>query len=93
MEFERLVEAELQDGEVRDAVLSLLEKKRAGTELGDGPRIPVLNEVLDERIAHFHEVTGDVPRNWVPGLAPLDELFRSALEETWEHPAAPREES
>ncbi len=92
MEFERLVEAELPDSELRDAVLSLLEKKRAGTELGDGPRIPVLNAFLEERIAHFREVTADVARNQVPGLDPLDELFRSVLQETWEHRPAPTEE-
>ena len=83
IEFERLVEAELQDPELRKAVRALLEKKRSGAELDEGPRIPVINTFLEERIAHYHEITDDVPRGHAPGLDRLDAVFRHALGEAW----------
>jgi predicted nucleotidyltransferase len=83
IEFERLVEAELQDPELREAVRALLEEKRSGAELDEGPRIPVINTFLEERIAHYREITEDVPRGLAPGFDRLDALFRHALGEAW----------
>lgn len=83
IEFERLVDAELHDPELRDAVRTLLERKRAGAELDEGPRIPVINAFLEERIAHYNEVTESIPRGVAPDLRQLDALLRHALGETW----------
>jgi predicted nucleotidyltransferase len=83
IEFERLVDAEVHDPELRDAVRTLLERKRAGAELDEGPRIRVINAFLEERIAHYNEVTESIPSGVAPDLRQLDALLRHALGETW----------
>jgi predicted nucleotidyltransferase len=78
------VEAELADTRLRQAVHTLLEKKRSGAELDEGPRIPALNAFLEERIAYFQAIAAEAPRSRVPALGTLDAFFREALRETWE---------
>ena len=83
MEFESLLDAEVQDDDVLHAVRELLVKKRTGAELDDGPRVPVLNDFLEERLAHFQEWVSQAPRGQVPALETLDGVFRDALREIW----------
>jgi predicted nucleotidyltransferase len=46
MLFEKLVEAVVQESDVRAAIAGLLARKRAGDELARGPRDPVLSAFL-----------------------------------------------
>ncbi len=80
-EFQKLFENEVQDEELRAAVLELLEKKRAGGELGEGERIDVLNEFLESKIAHFTQYLAGFDFAQKPDNDRLNSIFRSTLDE------------
>ena len=85
MEFSRLLEAVLPEGEVRREVERLLEEKKSGVELGTGPARPVLNLYLDqelERIQKSHPKYPSVP----DPTESFNEFFRKALDEVWGDP-------
>lgn len=82
MEFEKLVNDQLPD-EVRPAVEQLLQRKRSGDELDEGPRIPEINEFVEESIGRLRvpsETPAGVRR---PDPAALDGVFRECLAEAW----------
>ena len=82
MEFERLVEAMVEDPALRRAIDALLARKRSGSELGQGPRIAVIGEFIETEIAG-HESALTVGVEAPPALEALDLLFRTMLEEAW----------
>ena len=88
MEFQRLVEGELPDGPVRHRTLELLERKRRGEELQEGPRIDELNDFLQDTIEHVQELVAAQPLGPPPDLARLDGVFHEALREAWPDDAA-----
>lgn len=76
--FERLVDATIEQEAVREAVDALLERKRAGREQDDGPRLPVLHEFIDTELDRqaslsFAESTDR------SGVASLNAFFRWVL--------------
>ena len=83
MEFDRLVESQVQDSAVRKAIDDLLVRKMAGEELSEEPRVDVLNDMLAEKIYHYSGVVGEVDTVDKPQTETLDELFRSTLREVW----------
>jgi predicted nucleotidyltransferase len=83
MEFAKLVESQVNDAEIREAIDKLLVRKMAGEELSEEPRIDVLNEMLAEKIKHFSELVGEVDTVDKPQTETLDELFRGTLREVW----------
>ena len=83
MEFDRLVESQVKDQEVKKAVESLLARKMAGEELSEEPRIDVLNDMLAEKISYYSGVVGEIDTVDKPQTEILDELFRSTLREVW----------
>ena len=83
MEFDRLVESQVKDPEVREAIDKLLVRKMAGEELREEPQINVLNDMLAEKIEYFSELVGEVDTVDTPETETLDELFRSTLREVW----------
>ena len=82
MEFERLVEAMVEDPALGQAIGALLARKRAGSELGQGPRIAVISEFIEAEIAG-RESALSVGVETPPALETLDLLFRTTLEEAW----------
>jgi len=83
MEFDKLVESQVKDSEVREAIDKLLVRKMAGEELSEEPRIDVLGDMLAEKIKYFSELVGEVDTVDKPQTELLDELFRSTLREVW----------
>ena len=83
MEFDRLVDSQVKDVRVRQAIESLTVRKMAGEELREEPRIEVLNEMLAARIAYFSDLVGEVDTVDKPQTEALDELFRGTLREVW----------
>ena len=83
MEFDRLVESQVGDSEVRSAIDDLLVRKIAGEELSEEPRIDVLNDMLAEKISHYSDLVGEIDTVDKPQTEVLDELFRSTLREVW----------
>jgi hypothetical protein len=83
MEFGKLVDDQLPD-EVRPNVDQLLQRKRSGDELDEGPRIPEINEFVEETIDRLRvssETLADVRR---PDPSVLDLVFRECLAEAWD---------
>jgi len=83
--FEALVEAIVpQDSELRQTIDELLARKKAGDELDIEPRIAVLNDYLDERLALYDQRAAELPTSGEGADERLDALFRSVLREAWE---------
>jgi predicted nucleotidyltransferase len=83
MEFDRLVNSQVRDTQVRKAIEALLVRKMAGEELREEPKIDVLNELLAARIEYFSDLVGEIDTVDKPQTIMLDELFRSTLREVW----------
>jgi predicted nucleotidyltransferase len=81
-EFPELVERLVEPGRLRNAINELLQAKRAGCELGLGPRIPAINEFLEHELERFEGKRVDY-RSPVQSTHQLNELFRDALDEVW----------
>ncbi len=78
MEFEKLVAATCpDDGVLWHDIARLVQEKRAGTELGKGPRIPRISEFVDGEIARLEGVRPFAPAFNDHGR--LDELFRETI--------------
>lgn len=85
LEFSVLVETLIPEGTpLRETVNQLLIRKMSGDELNVEPRLEVINNYLEQSIAHFEksaflfEAAGGVSD------AQLDELFYRALAEVWD---------
>lgn len=83
MEFQKLVKGQVTDDELRSAIAKLLERKIAGEELTEEPKIEVLNNFLAERIAFFSEYVGEIDTVDRPQTEILDDVFRASLKEVW----------
>ena len=75
MEIRVLLDESLPHGMLRDLVDALLERKRAGVELGDGPPISELSDYINRELESFGELekTAEPAKPWEP----LDAYFRS----------------
>jgi predicted nucleotidyltransferase len=83
MEFQKLVDRQVKNGELRGPIDKLLVRKIAGEELNEEPRIDVLNDYLATKIAYFSGLVGEIDTVDRPQTETLDELFRSTLNEVW----------
>ncbi|MBI4670943.1 MAG: nucleotidyltransferase domain-containing protein [Chloroflexi bacterium] len=81
-DFNVMVERLVTDPELRAAIDNLLAEKRAGAELREGPRIPVISAFIESEMARLEQF--HVPRDPRPFPSePLNELFRATLREVW----------
>ncbi len=79
-EFGKLLDAIVSGGPLRQAIGALLEHKKRGAELGEGPRIPIVHDFLSAelaRLAERHEAAEPIATD----AEALDELFRATLKE------------
>lgn len=83
MEFEKLVESQVSDSGLRQAIDNLLKRKIAGEELKEEPKIGVLNEFLADKISCFSNTVGEIDTIDKPQTETLDELFKNTLKEVW----------
>ncbi|UVI31126.1 nucleotidyltransferase domain-containing protein [Paenibacillus spongiae] len=65
------------------AIDDLLVRKRAGVELDLGPRIGIINEYVERKMAEYEQIAGTLPSSAGDMDSRLDELFRAALHEAW----------
>jgi predicted nucleotidyltransferase len=84
IEFSRLCEATVIDGDLRRAIDELVAAKVAGNEQDEGPRIQLISEFIHQELARS-EARDANRRDSAPPKAELDRVFRSTLEETWAH--------
>jgi predicted nucleotidyltransferase len=83
MDFEELVEQLLPESKLKQEVYTLLTRKKSGVEFDLEPKIMVLNDFLDRKIAYFEETAELIPVSGEKQEAALDALFRDALSEVW----------
>ena len=78
MAMQTLVDT-LLEGERHSAIQELIERKRQGDELAQGPRLPVLDALIDETLAQLEDApkTQEQPK---VEMTALDTLFLDTLE-------------
>jgi uncharacterized protein len=84
LEFPKLLEDLLPEGELRSEIDTLLKRKISGDELDYEPKIDVINEFLNEEITRLREYTSTLDVDLADFTSKLDQLFRDTLEEVWE---------
>ena len=82
MEFETLLDRFLPDGEIKEKIDELLERKKNGRELDDGPRIPALNTFIEKELRHL-EMKFREKKAAAPDMMKLNQLFQEAIREVW----------
>jgi predicted nucleotidyltransferase len=83
MEFGKLVDDQMPD-EVRPALDQLLQRKRSGDELDEGPRIPEINAFVEETIGRLRVPSETLAGVRRPDPSVLDSVFRECLAEAWD---------
>jgi predicted nucleotidyltransferase len=83
MEFNILVGAEIIDPLLKGEINELMAKKMSGEELDKGPRIPIIDAFIDNRIAHFELYLNEYQFKNEPAYTTLNKIFRDTLQEAW----------
>ncbi len=83
MAFPVLVEAMVEDDALKEAIGELLERKREGEELDEGPRVEVISDFIEREYERLDVKLADLARGDL-SFEPLNELFRRTLREVWE---------
>jgi predicted nucleotidyltransferase len=81
-EFEKLVNAEVNDPKLKSEIGRLLEQKMSGEEMDKGKRIKIIDDFLEERVIHFNKFLEQFKHPIKPDTKKLDDLFRQTLVET-----------
>lgn len=77
IEFAKLLDRLLPDGELRREIEALKEKKKIGVELDLAPPIPIISEFITSQMEKFTEATKET--QFTKAWEPLDRLFRATL--------------
>ena len=80
--FKTLLEQVVPAGQLKDAIIDLIEKKSVGAELDYGDRIPVISDFIEGELVRFEEDEKQYKNNPAP-ISVLDDLFKQALREVW----------
>ncbi len=83
MEFDALVKAEILDVQLKHEITELQVLKMSGEELDNGARIPIIDEFLENRLAHFERYLQNFQFDNSPGYDKLNTIFRQTLKEAW----------
>lgn len=83
MEFEKLVDAQVKDSNLRKEIDELLKRKIAGDEMKEEPKIKILNDFLEEKINFYGDYVGQIEANEKPNTDLLDTLFKETIFEVW----------
>lgn len=83
IEFPKLVEDLLQDGELKQEIITLLERKIAGDELNLEPRVTVLNDFIEKEIIRIEKYTRTLTGRKEDITPLLDDVFREMVNEVW----------
>jgi predicted nucleotidyltransferase len=79
MEFEILLSSFLKENSIKNEINELLFKKRNGIELGEIPRIDLLNSFIEDKIEYFNELVLNYDSNIKPNSLKMDKAFQSIL--------------
>jgi predicted nucleotidyltransferase len=79
MEFETLL-TQIPDGELCDVINELLRQKKSGVEMGLEPKIPVINQFIEEKLEYFQRAAGAFNPRKKPDQALLETGFIKLLD-------------
>ena len=82
-EFQKLVEGVLDDEQLVTDINDLIEQKKKGIELDEGPRIPSISNFLDAEVERLRGQKFDAYVH-KPDMNTLNAFFRNALTEVWD---------
>lgn len=83
LEFPKLLDNLIPEGELKNEINTLLKRKLAGEELDQERKIQVINQFLTEEIARLREYTKTLNNDRSNITPKLDSLFRNTLDEVW----------
>ena len=83
MEFQDLVNSQVQDEKVKFEIAELLKRKMVGEELKEEPKIEILNEFLERKIEFYKNYVEQIESNDKPQTELLDELFKETIFKVW----------
>ncbi|WP_413301756.1 nucleotidyltransferase domain-containing protein [Bacillus sp. 1P10SD] len=81
--FQNLVADLLEDGQLKQEIQTLLDRKLRGDEMNLEPKVTAINEFLDQEITRLEEFTKSIKVKKEDITQLLDELFRNVLDEVW----------
>jgi uncharacterized protein len=81
-EFSNLVNDARPSVTLKEAIDELLKQKMSGNELDTAPKIPVLNEFIEQMLDHYSLLSGKRPTP-VADCDALDQLFREMVQTVW----------
>ena len=84
MEFQKLVDTQVSDKQLKCEIEKLLTRKINGEELNEEPKIQILNDFLNERINYFNNLLKNLNTTKQPDTEKLNELFRETLQNVYE---------
>lgn len=91
-EFQKLFETQIEDGELKIEIEKLLARKRSGDELGEEPKIQILNDFLEERIQYYSNYVKQFELKKQPDTEKLNQFFRMTLRQFGHESKAKMEE-
>lgn len=83
LEFQILLEETVENGELKNEIHTLLERKLAGEEFDLEPKIDSINEFLDNEIIRLKEYAKSLNISIPDPTSQLNILFRDTLAEVW----------
>ncbi len=83
IEFQKLVDSQITNEELKTEIASLLNRKMTGEELKEEPKIEILNEFLEGKIEFYKNHVEQIEPNEKPPTELLDELFKETIDEAW----------
>ncbi len=77
-EFQTLFDT-VEDGALKNEIEKLLVRKRSGDELGEEPKIQIINDFLEEQIQYYANYVKQFAVKKQPDTGKLNEFFRTTL--------------
>jgi predicted nucleotidyltransferase len=84
VEFQKLLDSQVTDQNVKTEIKSLLTRKIAGEELNEEPKIQILNDFLEQKIKFYNDYVKSLGQYDQPDTARLDGLFKETIYEAWD---------
>ncbi|MDQ0198332.1 nucleotidyltransferase domain-containing protein [Neobacillus ginsengisoli] len=84
VKFQELVEEILENGVLKQEILTLLKRKINGEELYLGPKLTIINDYVEEEISRMEEYAKTIMISKTDITPQLDILFRTTLDEAWD---------
>ena len=83
MEFQKLLDSQITDQNVKTEIKNLLTRKMSGEELNEEPKIQILNDFLEQKILYYNDYVKSYGQSIQPDTEKLNELFIHTINEVW----------